>query len=229
MDEQQRWDLYNDFSLWGDVDRFTKMLARYELFKRVMEMPGDIVEGGVLKGAGVLYWAKLIQIFNPMSRRKVIGFDTFEGYPEDTSKEHDQETARAFTAEQIAEQEMVSVDRIMSAAKAQGLEKRIELVKGDASQTIPQYVADNPGFRISLLNLDFVLYDPTLAAMKELYPRVLPGGIVVLDEYAVADKGESDAVDEVLAGQGVELMNYGWAKSPTAYFVKSDKGIKTDG
>ena len=223
MDEQKRWDLYNDFSLWGDVDRFSKMLARYELFKRVVELPGDIVEGGVLKGAGVLYWAKLIQIFNPMSRRKVIGFDTFEGYPEDTSKAHDQQTAKAFTKQQIADQALVSDEKIMAAAEAQGLANRIELVKGDASQTIPQYVADNPGFRISLLNLDFVLYDPTLAAMQHLYPRVLPGGVVVLDEYAVADKGESDAVDEVLQGEGVELRNFSWAKSPTAYFIKSGK------
>ncbi len=224
MDEQKRWDLYNDFSLWGHTDRFSKMLARYELFKHVMEMPGDIVEGGVLKGAGVLYWAKLIQIFNPMSRRKVIGFDTFDGYPEDSSQSHDIETAKAFSAEQIAEKELVSVERIMGAAEAQGLADRIELVKGDASQTIPEYVKSNPGFRIALLNLDFVLYDPTLAAMQELYPRVLPGGVVVLDEYAVAGKGESDAVDEVLAGQNVELMNFGWAMSPTAYFFKNEMG-----
>ncbi len=221
MDEQKRWDLYNDFSLWGETDRFSKMLARYELFKRVLELPGDIVEGGVLKGAGVLYWAKLIQIFNPLSRRKVIGFDTFEGYPEDTSKEHDKKIAKAFTAEQIAEKKMVSVESIIEAAEAQGLADRVELVKGDASQTIPEYVKAHPGFRISLLNLDFVLYDPTLAAMQELYPRVVTGGVVVLDEYAVADKGESDAVDEVLRGQAVELKNFSWAKSPTAYFIKN--------
>ena len=226
MDEQKRWDLYNDFSLWGETDRFSKMLARYELFKRVVDMPGDIVEGGVLKGAGVLYWAKLIQIFNPMSRRKVIGFDTFEGYPEETSKAHDRKTAKAFTAEQIAEKSMVSDEKIMVAAEAQGLADRIELVKGDASQTIGDYVKDNPGFRISLLNLDFVLYDPTLAAMKDLYPRVLPGGVVVLDEYAVAGKGESDAVDEVLKGEGIQLKNFAWAKSPTAYFIKSGREVK---
>ena len=110
MDEQKRWDLYNDFSLWGELDRFTKMLARYELFKRVLDKPGDIVEGGVLKGAGVLYWAKLIQIFNPNSRRKVVGFDTFEGYPEDTSKARDRKTAKAYSKQQIAEAGMVSVE-----------------------------------------------------------------------------------------------------------------------
>jgi len=224
MEDQKRWDLYNDFSLWGELDRFTKMLARYELFKLVTDKPGDIVEGGVLKGAGVLYWAKLIQIFNPNSRRKVVGFDTFEGYPEDTSKAHDKRTAKDFTQRQIADAKAVSVEAIMEAADKQGLAHRIELVKGDASQTVESYVKEKPGFRIALLNLDFVLYDPTLAAMKYLYPRVVPGGVVALDEYAVADKGESEAVDEMLEGENVHLSSMAWAKSPTAYFVKAEKG-----
>jgi hypothetical protein len=220
MEEQARWDLYNEFSLWGEVDRFTKLLARYELYKMIVDRPGDIVEGGVLKGAGVLYWAKLIQIFNPQSRRKVIGFDTFEGYPEDSLKSHDQHTAKAFTKEQIQNLEQVSPEAIMQVAEQQGLAHRIELVKGDASNTVEHYVETHPGFRVALLNIDFVLYDPSFAAMQYLYPRVVPGGVIALDEYAVADKGESEAVDEALAGEFVAMRSFPWAKSPTAYFVK---------
>ncbi|MDA1330718.1 MAG: class I SAM-dependent methyltransferase [Chloroflexi bacterium] len=223
MDEQARWDVFNQFSLWGDVDRYTKLLARYELFKQIVDKPGDIVEGGVLKGAGVLYWAKLIQIFNPMSRRKVIGFDTFEGYPEDTSRAYDRKTAKAYSKAQIAEPELVATETIMEIAEQQGLADRIQLVKGDAAESVEQYVKEHPGFRVALLNLDFVLYEPTLGAMKALYPRVVPGGMVVLDEYAVPDKGESEAVDEVLKGENVQMQSFPWAKSPTAYFVKSDQ------
>ncbi len=215
------WDLYNEFTLHGELDRFTKLLARYELFKLILDKPGDIVEGGVLKGAGVLYWARLIQIFNPLSRRKVIGFDTFEGYPEKSaSRAGDKQTARAFTKEQIASVDLVSNATIMQAAEEQGLANRIELVKGDAVTTVSNYVKERPGFRVALLNLDFVLYDPTLAALKHLFPRVVSGGVVALDEYAVADKGESEAVDEALQGQGAKLHSFPWAKSPTAYFVK---------
>lgn len=218
--EDTRWDLYNQFSLWGGLDRFTKLLARYELFKLVMDRPGDIVEGGVLKGAGVLYWAKLIEIFNPQSRRKVIGFDTFEGYPEDSSAQHDKNTAQAFAQEQIQDKVDVSRASIMQVAQQQGLAHRIELVKGDASQTVSAYVAQHPGFRVALLNLDFVLYEPTHAVLKNLYPLVVNGGIVALDEYAVKGFGESDAVDEVLKDESVAMLSFFWAKSPTAYFVK---------
>jgi hypothetical protein len=220
MEEQERWDLYNQFSLWGDLDRYTKMLARYELFKLIADKPGDIVEGGVLKGAGLLYWAKLIEIFNPQSRRKVIGFDTFEGYPEDGGKDHDRQTAKDFKQIQIKEKQDVAMETILETAKQQGLGHRIELVEGKAEESIPKYIKANPGFRAALIDLDFVLYEPTKAALEQLYPCVVTGGVIALDEYAVAGAGETEAVDEFLAGKQVKLLAFPWAKSPTAYFVK---------
>jgi hypothetical protein len=150
----------------------------------------------------------------------VIGFDTFESYPQNTSRAYDRKTAAEFTKAQVADQELVSVKTIMNVAEQQGLADRIELVKGDASNTVDKYVTDNPGLRVALLNLDFVLYEPTLAAMKHLYPRVISGGVVALDEYGVHDKGESEAVDEVLQGQRAQMHSFSWAKSPTAYIVK---------
>jgi hypothetical protein len=78
MSEKESWRTYDDFLMQGTLDRYTKLWARYELFQRVVDLPGDIVECGVLNGGGVLYWARLLQVFNPLSQRKVIGFDTFE-------------------------------------------------------------------------------------------------------------------------------------------------------
>lgn len=222
MEEQKRWDLYNQFSLWGDLDRYTKMLARYELFKLITDKPGDLVEGGVLKGAGLLFWAKLIEIFNPQSQRKVIGFDTFEGYPEDGTKSHDRKTAKDFKKIQIRDVQDVSMQQIRATAKEQGLEHRIELVQGKAQESIPAYVKANSGFHAALINLDFVLYEPTVAALNYLYPCVVSGGVVALDEYGLPGMGETEAVDEFLAGKNMKLHNFPWAKSPTAYFVKDN-------
>ena len=222
MATQETWDIYNQFMLWGGLDRFTKLLARYELFKMVMDKPGDIVEAGVLKGAGLLFWAKLIQIYNPLSRRKVVGFDTFEGYPVGSTRDYDNQTAQNFTQTQIASPDLVSEKVIMDLAIAQSLAHRIELVKGDARETVEPYAQANPGFRVALLNLDFVLFEPTEAILKHMFPRVINGGVVVLDEYAVGDKGESEAVDSFLIAQKPKLQSFPWAKSPTAYFIKED-------
>ncbi len=51
---------YNALLLSSDTSRIRKMLARYELFRRSLEVPGDIVECGVYKGASVAYWLKLL-------------------------------------------------------------------------------------------------------------------------------------------------------------------------
>ena len=218
MSEQESWDSYNELLLRGTLDRFTKLFARYELFKKVIDIPGDIVEGGVFKGTGVLFWAKLIQIFNPLSARKVIGFDTFQGFPVSTSKPYDRASGEQFI--RTSNYQPVSPESILDIASSLGLAHKIELVKGDACVTIEQYVRERPGFRVSLLNLDFDPYEPTAAALQHLFPRIVPRGVVILDEYAAHKWGESDAVDEFIRDKSIVLNSFPWALSPTAYFQK---------
>ena len=81
MADGNTWDVYNEFTLHGGLDRFTKLLARYELFKLVMDKPGDIVECGVLKGAGVLYWAKLTPDLQPAVAAQGDRFRHLRGLP----------------------------------------------------------------------------------------------------------------------------------------------------
>lgn len=206
--------------LTGEAERFTKLFARYELFKQVLELPGDIVECGVLKGTGLFLWARLLEIYSPRSKRKVVGFDTFAGYPADTSLEVDRQTGQEYKRQQIQDPADVSRERLLETAETLGLAHRIELIPGNATQTIPQYVASQPGFRIALLDLDFVLYDPTKTALETFYPLVVPRGIIVFDEYAVSGMGESDAVDEYFKDKSVVFKQFTWAASPTAYCVK---------
>ncbi len=215
---QSHWDLYNEFLMQGPIDRFAKMLVRYELFRRVIELPGDIVEGGVFKGAGLFFWAKLIQIFNPLSKRRVIGFDTFEGYPQQAAHGCDAKTGERFLQE--ANYIPVPPETLMTTAASQQLDHRIELVKGDAALTIKEYVQCNPGFRVALLNIDFDVYEATTAALEHLYPLVVPGGVIAFDDYGVRGWGESAAVDTFLEGRSLVLKSIPWGYSPTAYFEK---------
>lgn len=57
-----------------------RFLAHYELFKKVMDLPGCIVELGVFRGASFFTWANLLETFHTNDRsKKVYGFDHFEG------------------------------------------------------------------------------------------------------------------------------------------------------
>ena len=97
---------------------------------------------------------------------------------------------------------------------------RIELVAGDATITIGDYVKNNPGFRIAMLYLDFDVYEPTIVALEALYSLIVPGGLVVFDEYAIRGWGESDAADEFFGARGLRYQTISWALSPTAFLVK---------
>src|SRR5436190_9528316 len=79
------------------VRNFAKTLARYELFQKVVALPGDIVEAGVFRGEGLLCWARLLEIFSPLSRRRVLGFDTFQGFPGTSRSEHDRHAGERAT------------------------------------------------------------------------------------------------------------------------------------
>ena len=215
--EQETWDQYNGLMLGPDIERIRKMLVRYDLFRQSLCVPGDIVECGVFKGVGAMYWAKLLAIYAPGSRKRVIGFDTFSEFA-NSMLDYEREAAEGFTSEAS----FVGIDpsEIVSKASAAGLDGRLELIVGDVAETALTYAQDNKGFRVSLLNLDLDTYSGTKAVLEALYDRVTPGGIIVCDEYGSPEWGESDAIDEFLKDRNVMLKTVEFSAKPTAYFTK---------
>ena len=217
QEENAIWDNYNGLLLSPDVDRIRKLIVRYELYKKSENIPGDIIECGVFKGVGLMYWLKLLQIFEPASRKKVIGFDTFGSFA-DSLLPYEKETAAAYVKE--AAFEGVNPETIKALAGAAGFGKRVELVSGDIQETAEKYVQNNPGFRISLLHIDFDTYAGTKAVLEQFYPLVSRGGIIIFDEYADRGWGESDAVDEFFKDKNIVIQRVPNANKPTAYIVK---------
>jgi hypothetical protein len=98
---------------------------------------------------------------------------------------------------------------------------RIILVDGHIEESVPRYLDENPGLRISLMHVDCDLYQPTKVAMQYLWPRVVRGGVVIFDDYGIRPwEGESTAVDEYFAGQNIVPRRLDWAMSPSAYVIK---------
>ena len=225
--------VFGSFGIFARRISITRFLGHYELFKLVQNVPGSIVECGVFQGNGLLSYAKFLEIFCTADRwRKAIGFDTFAGFvevvPED-GPEADRAENRPYVGQKFAGgyssagfkpvlDEMVKVvheDQYLPHMP------RIELVEGDISETVPKYVAENPGLRISMLILDVDLYKPTMAALEHLYPLVVPGGLVVFDEYAKAEwAGESKAYEDFFAPNPPKLTRFNWTPNPGGFFVK---------
>ena len=217
MTEQEIWDHYNGLILSPDGDRIRKLLVRYELFKLSLEVPGDIVECGVFRGVGLMYWLKLLRIYAPAAHKRVVGFDTFGSFG-GSLLPYEEKSAHRYLQE--ASFAGVEPGDLLSLARAAGFTREVELVAGNLEQTAREYAEQNPGWRISLLHLDSDTYGGTRAALEHFYPLVTRGGVVIFDEYADRGWGESDAVDEYFAPRKVSLRSVPFASKPTAYLIK---------
>jgi predicted O-methyltransferase YrrM len=89
--------------------------------------------------------------------------------------------------------------------------------------TLGPFLAETPGLRISLLHLDMDIYEPTKFALERLWDLVVPGGVIVMDEYATPPwAGESTAWEEFAAARGLALTirKFPWALTPGGYVIK---------
>jgi hypothetical protein len=219
-------DLINDFPVYARRITIKRFLAHYELFRQTINLPGDIVELGVFRGHSLLTWANFLEARNIGDRtKKVWGFDNFKGFgklsPEDGPEySHMQKTEGGFSPGDVFE-ELSDLIRIFDSDRFVPWKKRIELVVGDVEETVPKFLEDHPGLRISLLHFDVDLYKPTLVGLQNLFPLVVPGGVVVFDEYGVLEwGGESLAVEEYLRGQNYTISKFDWNNIPGGYLVK---------
>jgi hypothetical protein len=219
-------DIINRFPVFARRTTLKRFLAHYELFRQTIDVPGDIVELGVFRGHSLMTWANFLECRNIGDRtKKVWGFDNFTGFqslsPEDGPEyDHVSKKAGGFSPQNYFE-ELKEAIKVFDDDRFVSWKKRIELIVGDVEETIPRFIEQFPGLRISLLHFDIDLYKPTMAGLKNLFPRVVSGGVVIFDEYGVLEwGGESQAVEEYLAAQNYKLRKFEWNNIPGAYLVK---------
>ena len=163
----------------------TRFMVLYEIFKKVLEVKGSIVECGVNQGFGIMSWAKFSAILEPVNlTRRIYGFDSFEGFPEisDQDKSAASDHVKPGDLAADAYDELNGLVDIHDSTRFIGHVPKVKLVKGDAIDTIPQFLEENPHLVVSLLFLDFDLYEPTRVALEHFVPRMPKGAVIAFDE-----------------------------------------------
>ena len=199
FEAKRAFEYENGFYLTSDVRRMGKLLAHYDLYKRIVGLPGAIVECGVFKGASLVRFATFRELLESPFSRESVGFDAFGAFPRE-GDEGDREFIEAFEDEAgtgIAPEELQEV------LAYKGI-RNVTLVPGDINETVPDVAASRPELRIALLHVDVDVYVPTRTILEHLYPRLVPGGLLVLDDYGKV-AGETRAVDEYFAERGARL------------------------
>lgn len=217
FDIDKAFDYENSFYLSCNSQRISKFISHYELFKKALNLSGDIVEFGVFKGASLSRFALLRELFMVPASKKIIGFDVFGEFPE-TQFQADQAQRSQFVSS--AGSFGISDIELMSSLSARGLDKNIELVKGDITKTLPKWIKANQHVRFSLVNLDTDLYEPAVCILEHIWPKVVKGGVLILDDYGVF-AGETTAVDEFFAHNSVIIQKMPHGKSPSFVIKES--------
>ncbi|MDY6850839.1 MAG: TylF/MycF/NovP-related O-methyltransferase [Thermodesulfobacteriota bacterium] len=205
-----------------------RFLAHYELFKHTLDLPGCIVELGVYRGPSFLTWAKLMETFCPGDRKRLVyGFDSFQGLQDFDEKDGRPDPDRGkhvggYSPGAVREE----VEELVDIANQDGfipVSPRCKLIVGNIEETLPKFLEENSGLRISLLHFDVDLYRPTMVGLELLYPLVVKGGVVILDEYGLVPwQGESNAVDEYFKkiGEQPTIKKFEYSTQPHGYFIK---------
>jgi len=192
-------ELLANLGLFLTSKNLSRLLFFYEIYKKIVHTHGIIVEFGVRWGQTLSLMSALRGIFEPFNRhRKIIGFDTFEGFRGLSST--DGEKCRcadgSFSVSENYEKTLAEILTLQEDLNPISHLKKYEIVKGDAMQTIPEYFQKHPESLVSLAVFDFDIYKPTKVALEAVTPRLFKGSVLVFDELC----------DDIFPGETVALM-----------------------
>ena len=188
---------------------FETIYAAYNNVKYIVEnkIPGDIVECGVWRG-GITQLAALTMIHLKDTSRKIYLYDTFEGMPKPEDEDLDWDGNRALdtwrTITLKGEKwgfggDINSVNQLMLSTKYP--KEKIFITKGKVENTIPNVIPK----KISLLRLDTDFYKSTLHELNHLFPILVLGGILVIDDYGYY-LGSRKATDEYFKKNKIKML-----------------------
>jgi len=183
-----------------------KMLYFDELYRMILKIPGHILEFGVWWGQNLVLLENLRAVHEPYNHsRRIVGFDTFTGYPSpgDQDKGTYALEAGGYTVSEGYVQYLREILAYHEQENVMGHIKKTNIVVGDVRDTLGAFLAERPEFTIALAEFDLALYEPTKVALEAIKPRLLPGSVIALDEFNSGEMpGETQAFREVFGSRG---------------------------
>lgn len=188
-----------------------RFLSLYEVYQKTLGIAGHIADVGVYKGASLLYFAKLTQIFEPTTLTQVHGFDWFQGNKPQGNIEPDI----------IEGSSTETYERVNNLVKAQSLDHVARLHKLDLTKDLEDFFSTHSHLQFKLAFLDTGTYEVVKSALPYFWDRLTKGGILVLDQFNFEiAPGETKAVLDFFKDKDVSIKTFSNGWMPTAYIVK---------
>lgn len=190
------------FELYIRSSVLAKLLFINEIYQRILDIPGVVMEFGVWYGRNLCLFSELRAVYEPYNyTRRVIGFDTFGvGYTRPGPNDGYQEKCLVEGSHPLPDNYEDYLAELLDYHEAENVNahiKKYEIVKGDVVDTVGPYLADHPETIIALAFFDLGLYEPTRVCLEAIKPHLVKGSVLAMDELNCRElPGETIALRE---------------------------------
>lgn len=159
-----------------------RIFAIRELYEKIVMLPGVIIDLGTWRGQTAVVCENLRAIFEPLHlNRRIVCFDTFEGYKGFSDKDRATALHKEGTYKVSDDYAEFLNNLLMLHEKNNAMGHNFgkhKVIKGDCRVTVPKFFSDCPNEVVSLAFFDVNAYEPTLDSFKTIYDKLVPGGVI---------------------------------------------------
>jgi len=201
--------ILENLALFLNTKNISRLLYINDMYKKIIEVQGVIMEFGIRWGPTLSLLSALRGLYEPYNiQRRIIGFDTFEGFikvtPEDGN--HEMMIPKNLSVTDDYQAYLENTLSLQEQDNPVSHIKKFELRKGDAPEELKKYLSEHPETVISMIILDMDLYEPTKECLKIIKPYLVKGSLMIFDEVnCVTAPGETIAVREILGLNNIYL------------------------
>ncbi len=214
-------ELLQNLGLFISRQNLSQIFFIHELYQHIINVHGVIMEFGVRWGRNLALYESLRGLYEPFNHnRKIIGFDSFEGFPSVDKKDGNADIVEVGSYN-VTQNYQDYLEKILDYHEQESPVshiKKYELVKGDATESIKDYLDNKPETIVALAYFDFDIYTPTKACLLAIKEHLTKGSVIGFDELNNRDyPGETLALKEVLGLSQYRIRHSQY--SPTQSYI----------
>lgn len=211
-----------NMGLYLNAKNLSRILFMDFLYRQAIDIQGVVMDFGTRWGQNMALFTAFRGMYEPFNRhKKIIGFDTFKGFPKVSDVDGGSEMIHNGNVS-VTDDYLEHLEQVLECQERDnplGHIKKHDFVVGDACRGIHDYFEKCPETIVALAYFDFDLYEPTKACLEAIRPRLVKGSVLGFDELNDPDSpGETAALMEVFGLNNIALKRYRWA-SRVSYFI----------
>jgi len=218
-------ELLSNIGLFLNSKNLARILYIQYIYTQVINVQGIIVEFGCRWGQNMALFSALRGIYEPFNRhRKIVGFDTFTGFPsvsDKDAKNHNIIKKGGFAVSANYEEYLEQLLELQEKDNPMSHIRKFEIRAGDAILEIDKYLTEYPETIVALAYFDLDIYEPTKACLEAIKPHLVKGSLLAFDELNDHDSpGETIALRETMGLNNIRLRRYPYASRVSFFEVE---------